>query len=99
VLVSESKLYQVVQALRRNGFEVEDDYDAEEAFDCYDEEVYIEEENRSGLPVNPTQFLLGTNVLVNELQCVGLNRHDRTNWVHTVLKILCYPDLLEINCE
>jgi hypothetical protein len=96
--VSEPKLYQVVQALRQDGFEVEDESDpGQHPFICYDEELRIEE-HRSGSPVNPTQFLLSTNVLVNELQCVGLNRHYRTNWVHTVLKILCYPDLLEINC-
>lgn len=98
VLVSEPKLYQVVKALRHNGFEVENEsYLEEQLFEYYDERLAIEE-SMSNSPVNPTKFLLDTNVLVNELQCVGLNRHDRANWVHTVLKILCYPDLLEINC-
>jgi hypothetical protein len=96
VLVSEVKLSSVVQVLRQDGFEVEEEYDEYGDSIKEEEEEYLEEElvnNRSLSPVDPTQFLLDTNVLDNQLICVGLNRHFRTDWVTTVLKILCYPDL------
>lgn len=89
--MSESKLHNVTKALRQDGFEVE--------YDEYDILIEQEEEEYDGVssmsPVDPTQFLLDTDVLDNELQCVGLNRHYRSDWVKTVLKILCYPDLIQ----
>lgn len=92
--MSESKLHNVIKTLRQDGFEVEDDDEDEDYF------TVIEQEDEDGedaplSPVDPTQFLLDTDVLDNELQCVGLNRHYRTDWVTTVLKILCYPDLVQ----
>lgn len=90
VLVSESKLHNVIKALRHNGFDVEED-------GCFTviEQEEEDTEDSALSPVDPTQFLLDTDVLDNELQCVGLNRHYRSDWVITVLKILCYPDLAQ----
>lgn len=34
------------------------------------------------------------SVLTDELQCVGLNPHLRSEWAMTVLKILSYPELI-----
>lgn len=34
------------------------------------------------------------SVLSDELQCVGLNPHYRSEWAMTVLKILSYPELI-----
>lgn len=117
VLVSEPKLYQVMQALRQCGFEIEEEYEdgeysnipniteeeeaeaktvAEAVADNEEEKVH---EKRSSSPIDPTQFLLDINVLVNELQCVGLNRHYRSSWVLTVLKALCYPKLVPSESE
>lgn len=36
------------------------------------------------------------SVLYDELQCVGLNPHYRSEWAMTVLKILSYPELISI---
>lgn len=33
-------------------------------------------------------------VLSDELQCIGLNPHLRSDWAMTVLKILSYPELI-----
>lgn len=110
VLVSEPKLYQVMQALRQCGFEIEEEYEdgeysnipnitEEEAEAVADDDEEKVHEKRSSSPVDPTQFLLDTNVLVNELQCVGLNRHYRSSWVLTVLKALCYPKLVPSESE
>jgi hypothetical protein len=33
-------------------------------------------------------------VLTDELQCVGLNPHLKSDWAMTVLKILSYPELI-----
>ncbi|CEP16307.1 hypothetical protein [Parasitella parasitica] len=96
VLVSEPKLYKVMQALRQCGFEIDQEYQNGE----YSNIPFIlegdedQEESRSLSPVDPTQFLLDINVLANDLQCVGLNRHHRSSWVHTVLKTLCFSDLV-----
>lgn len=98
MLVSEPKLIQVVQALRRKGFDVEEDY-LDGDIDYHQEDDLVLDESRPSSPIDPTQFLLNINVLVNELQCVGLNRHNRSSWVHTVLKILCYSDLVESTQE
>ncbi|KAI8064805.1 uncharacterized protein B0P05DRAFT_554408 [Gilbertella persicaria] len=104
VLISEPKLYQVMKALRQHGFDIESDDDS---VDNDIEQDTIEEgddplsQNTQPLSptVDPAQFLLDTSVLVNELQCVGLNKHYRSNWVQTVLKILCYPELVQSDCE
>lgn len=37
---------------------------------------------------------LEKSVLSDELQCVGLNPHYRSEWAMTVLKILSYPELI-----
>ncbi|KAI7903312.1 uncharacterized protein BX663DRAFT_508197 [Cokeromyces recurvatus] len=96
VLVRESKLNKVVNTLRQNGFEVEEE---ENQINELDQQASLDEVeaniNDSLLPVDPTQFLLEINVLDNELQCVGLNRHYRSSWIHTIIKILCYPDLIQ----
>ncbi|KAK4521844.1 uncharacterized protein ATC70_004381 [Mucor velutinosus] len=102
VLVSEPKLYQVMQALREYGCDGLETYGEDEYLNIpptttVEEEQVESEELESAeclSPVDPTQFMLDINVLVNELQCVGLNRHHRSGWVHTVLKTLCYPDLV-----
>lgn len=97
--MSENKLHSVINALRQAKFEVESD-----GFDEIASYSYIVEEEEDDAidiplsPVDPTQFLVDTEVLVNELQCVGLNRHYRSDWVTTVLKILCYPDLM-LDCR
>ncbi|KAI9248453.1 hypothetical protein EDC94DRAFT_664238 [Helicostylum pulchrum] len=99
VLVSESKLHSAINALRQDGFEVE--YDGDDEIYSYPYTVEEEEDDAIDIPlspVDPTQFLVNTEVLVNELQCVGLNRHYRSDWVTTVLKILCYPDLM-LDCS
>lgn len=95
VLVSNIKLNSVVNVLRQSNFEVEEEYDERLGYNSFKVEEHIEEEhvNRSMSPVDPTQFLLDINVLDNQLICVGLHRHFRADWVTTVLKILCYPDL------
>lgn len=99
VLVSESKLHNVIKVLRQNGFEVDEDDHESPTYASKEEEDHAFEMEEEGpvSPIDPTQFLLDTNVLVNELQCVGLNRHYRSAWVTTVLKILCYPDLVKGN--
>lgn len=90
VLVNESKLHNVIKTLRQDGFDVEEDgcFTVTEEEEDYEDTALLS-------PVDPTQFLLDTDVLDNELQCVGLNRHYRSDWVITVLKILCYPDLVQ----
>ncbi|MBM6387851.1 MAG: ACT domain-containing protein [Paenibacillus sp.] len=96
VLVSESKLHSAINALRQDGFEVE--YDGDDEISSYPYTAEEEEDDAIDIPlspVDPTQFLVDTEVLVNELQCVGLNRHYRSDWVTIVLKILCYPDLMQ----
>lgn len=101
--MSESKLHNVINALRQDGFEVEHDEeferylasDKEDEGDDDDDDIV----NVPLSPVDPTQFLLDTDVLVNELQCVGLNRHYRSDWVTIVLKILCYPELMHSYSE
>ncbi|KAI8646078.1 hypothetical protein BD408DRAFT_428970 [Parasitella parasitica] len=96
VLVSEPKLYKVMQALRQYGFEIDQEYQDERYSNIPSilEQEADDEDTRSSSPVDPTQFLLDINVLANELQCVGLNRHHRSGWVHTVLKTLCFSDLV-----
>ncbi|EPB91206.1 hypothetical protein HMPREF1544_01911 [Mucor circinelloides 1006PhL] len=97
VLVSEPKLYQVMQALLDYGCDSLEEYGQEESANVptAEEQMDLEEqESESRSPVDPTQFLLDINVLENDLQCVGLNRHYRSGWVHTVLKTLCYPQLV-----
>ncbi|GAN10006.1 hypothetical protein MAM1_0312c09540 [Mucor ambiguus] len=101
VLVSEPKLYQVMQALRDYGCDSLETYCESEHSNIptattEEEQVEAEEQASAGSlsPVDPTQFMLDINVLENDLQCVGLNRHHRSGWVHTVLKTLCYPDLV-----
>lgn len=37
------------------------------------------------------------SVLTDELQCVGLNPHYRSEWAMTVLKILSYPELISLD--
>jgi hypothetical protein len=39
------------------------------------------------------------SVLSDELQCVGLNPHYRSEWAMTVLKILSYPELISPDYE
>ncbi|KAI8372258.1 hypothetical protein EDC96DRAFT_572933 [Choanephora cucurbitarum] len=105
VLVSEPQLCQVMEALREDGFEIESAL-PEIRFDLVtphwneDEGVLLDEVDKQPLsPIaDPSRFLLATSVLVNELQCVGLNKHDRSIWVQTVLKILCYPELVRSDC-
>lgn len=110
VLVSEPKLYQVMQALKDYGCDGLETYGESEyaniptataAATAEEDQVESEEQTSTGplSPVDPTQFLLDINVLVNDLQCVGLNRHHRSGWVHTVLKTLCYPDLVHSGSE
>lgn len=99
VLVSEPKLYQVMQALRQCEFEIEEEYEDSDYSNIPNMIEEEEHEKRFLSPVDPTQFLLDTNVLMNELQCVGLNRHYRSNWVLTVLKALCYPKLVPSGSE
>ncbi|KAL9539197.1 hypothetical protein MBANPS3_010408 [Mucor bainieri] len=102
VLVSEPKLYQVMQALRDYGCDGLETYGESEYPNIPITAIEAEEEEEEDLvasagslsPVDPTQFMLDINVLDNDLQCVGLNRHHRAGWVHTVLKTLCYPDLV-----
>ncbi|KAL0140468.1 hypothetical protein V8B55DRAFT_1359316 [Mucor lusitanicus] len=98
VLVSEPKLYQVMQALQDYGCDSLETYGQDEYANiptttAEKEQVELEEQALLS-PVDPTQFMLDINVLENDLQCVGLNRHHRSGWVHTVLKTLCYPDLV-----
>lgn len=92
-----------MQALRQCGFEIEEEYEDGEYSNIpniTEEEVEaVADDEESSSPVDPTQFLLDTNVLVNELQCVGLNRHYRSSWVLTVLKALCYPKLVPSESE
>lgn len=95
VLISENKLLSAVKVLRRDGYDVEEEYDEDSSYPKLEDEIAFEDEpvTRSTSPVDPTQFLMDINVLDNQLRCVGLNRHFRSDWVTTVLKILCYPDL------
>ncbi|KAI8359153.1 hypothetical protein BD560DRAFT_193578 [Blakeslea trispora] len=101
VLVSEQKLFQVMEALREDGFEIESLLPDSEIPDCdEDEGVLLEEDKQPSSPMaDPSQFLLATSVLVNELQCVGLNKHNRSVWIKSVLKILCYPELVQSDCR
>lgn len=103
VLVSEPKLYQVMQALQDYGCDSLETYGQDEYANiptttAEKEQVELEEQALLS-PVDPTQFMLDINVLENDLQCVGLNRHHRSGWVHTVLKTLCYPDLVHSGSE
>lgn len=95
VLISENKLLSAVKVLRRDGYDVEEEYDEDSSYPKLEDEIAFEDEpvTRSTSPVDPTQFLMDINVLDNQLRCVGLNRHFRSDWMTTVLKILCYPDL------
>ena len=103
VLVSEPKLYQVMQALKDygcDGLEAYGECEYSNIPTTAEEEEEGQEESEEPLsPVDPTQFLLDINVLENDLQCEGLNRHHRSGWVHTVLKTLCYPDLVHSGSE
>ncbi|KAI9486935.1 MAG: hypothetical protein EXX96DRAFT_614734 [Benjaminiella poitrasii] len=97
VLVNESKLSKAINTLRRHGFEVEEEEDnTSRNLDSPIDEDEEDLNSSSGTtsPTDPTHFLLDTNVLENELQCVGLNRYYHSNWIHTIIKILCYPELI-----
>ncbi|KAI8993519.1 hypothetical protein BDB01DRAFT_776563 [Pilobolus umbonatus] len=93
IMVKETALYRVVKALRRGGFEVEEEYS--HRMNEGMKEDSSDDKCTFNTSIDPTHYLLDTNVLKNELQCVGLNRHCRSDWVIIVLKILCYPDLVQ----
>lgn len=91
-----------MQALLDYGCDSLEEYGQEESANVPTAEEQMEQEEKeseSRSPVDPTQFLLDINVLENDLQCVGLNRHHRSGWVHTVLKTLCYPELVHGGSE
>ncbi|KAG2201413.1 hypothetical protein INT47_001462 [Mucor saturninus] len=94
VLIKERRLKQAVQLLQQHDF----------AFDQDSVDQYL-----GGSPPLSPEHMLRTiesqalttveegferSVLHDELQCVGLNPHYRSEWAMTVLKILSYPELI-----
>ncbi|KAI8379105.1 uncharacterized protein BYT42DRAFT_593379 [Radiomyces spectabilis] len=97
VLVKDRRLRQAVQALQEHGFEFEDleEVSLEQAMP----ELSLDAD--AGLPLAPPlpdkqaeNTFFESNVLENELRCVGLNPHYRREWAMTMLKIICYPELI-----
>lgn len=91
----ERRLRQAVQLLQQNDFEFDQD-----SVDQYlggsppipDSNIrYSMESDTSSLLF---EHDLEKSVLSDELQCVGLNPHYRSEWAMTVLKILSYPELI-----
>lgn len=91
----ERRLRQAVQLLQHNDFEFDQD-----SVDQYlggsppipdNNTHYSMESDTSSLLF---EHDLEKSVLSDELQCVGLNPHYRSEWAMTVLKILSYPELI-----
>lgn len=92
--IKERRLRQAVQLLQQHDF----------AFDQDSVDQYL----GGSPPLLPDQMLrtmetdasalveegFAKSVLYDELQCVGLNPHYRSEWAMTVLKILSYPELI-----
>ncbi|KAI8988407.1 hypothetical protein BDF20DRAFT_905009 [Mycotypha africana] len=97
VLVKERRLKQAVQLLQQHDFE----FDLE-SVDQYlggsPPPMYPSEKDKLSLESDTSLLLedaFERSVLSDELQCVGLNPHYRSDWAMTVLKILSYPELIK----
>ncbi|CEP15611.1 hypothetical protein [Parasitella parasitica] len=95
VLVKERKLKQAVQLLQKHEFEF--DLDSIEQHLGGSPPPMPFSDNRLSMESDASLALeeeFEKSVLTDELQCVGLNPHCRSDWAMTVLKILSYPELI-----
>lgn len=91
--IKERRLRQAVQLLQQHDFAFDQD-----SVDQYlggspqilPEHMYTTESQASTIVEEGFE----KSVLYDELQCVGLNPHYRSEWAMTVLKILSYPELI-----
>lgn len=95
ILVRERRLRQAVQLLQHNDFKFDQD-----SVDQYlgGSPPIPDSNTRYSMESDTSSLLfehdLEKSVLSDELQCVGLNPHYRSEWAMTVLKILSYPELI-----
>ncbi|KAI8380265.1 hypothetical protein BD560DRAFT_8760 [Blakeslea trispora] len=92
VLIKEQRLKRAVELLREHSFEID-------SIEFLGEEPSLtEQENNRLSMLSEASGLLEEDfeksVLTDELQCVGLNPHYRSDWSMTILKILSYPELV-----
>ncbi|GAA5800317.1 hypothetical protein EDC94DRAFT_607095 [Helicostylum pulchrum] len=94
VLIKERRLRQAVQLLQQHEFEFDED-----SINQYlggspplSDQMVLKSIERDTSTLIEEDF--EKSVLSDELQCVGLNPHFRSDWAMTVLKILSYPELI-----
>ncbi|KAI8643020.1 hypothetical protein BD408DRAFT_343025 [Parasitella parasitica] len=95
VLVKERKLQQAVQLLQKHEFEF--DLDSIDQYLGGSPPPMSISDNRLSIESDASLALeeeFEKSVLIDELQCVGLNPHCRSDWAMIVLKILSYPELI-----
>ncbi|KAG2233912.1 hypothetical protein INT48_004400 [Thamnidium elegans] len=94
VLIKERRLRQAVQLLQQHEFE----FDQESIHQYLGGSPPLSDQMLFKSIEKDTSALIEEDfeksVLSDELQCVGLNPHYRSDWAMTVLKILSYPDLI-----
>ncbi|CAO0793448.1 unnamed protein product [Mucor circinelloides] len=95
VLIKERRLGQAVQLLQQHEFEF--DLDSIDQYLGGSPPPVSTADNRLSIESDASLLLeedFERSVLSDELQCVGLNPHYRSDWAMTVLKILSYPELI-----
>ncbi|RCH91124.1 GATS protein-like 3 [Rhizopus azygosporus] len=87
VLVKERRLRQAIELLGQLGYQFDQD-----SLESYLGDSPPSSSHTSQEDLKEEDF--EKSVLTDELQCVGLNPHLRSEWAMTVLKILSYPELI-----
>ncbi|KAG1309263.1 hypothetical protein G6F64_005442 [Rhizopus arrhizus] len=90
VLVKERRLVQAIELLRELNYE----FDQEALNDHLGHSPPSNAIHSSNEGIELMHENFEKCVLTDELQCVGLNPHLKSDWAMTVLKILSYPELI-----
>ncbi|KAI8375330.1 hypothetical protein EDC96DRAFT_323686 [Choanephora cucurbitarum] len=100
VLIKEQRLNRAVELLKEHKFEF--DQDSVEQFLGGSPLSVTQENNRLSILSESSAVLeedFEKSVLTDELRCVGLNPHYRSDWSMTILKILSYPELISASSK
>ncbi|KAL0089603.1 hypothetical protein J3Q64DRAFT_1729410 [Phycomyces blakesleeanus] len=108
VLIKERRLRRAVSLLQEHGFDIDDEnIENSDTTTQHTQEPQLKSlRSHNGsdaavsISVDPRisniypRDLFESCVLEDELRCVGLNPHYRSQYINTVLKIICYPEMI-----